>query len=341
MFRFKRIFYFILCAAVAVSMSCGSKETPSFKGKITFLKGSAQIQSADGKIKQLAFADDVEAGSEVKTDTKSYIFIQFGETSVVKMQENSTLKIGKLISVNNMDLHLEQGQVLSKINKLGKGESFSIMTPTTVASVRGTQFSVSYGEGRTDISVAQGRVNVGVKKETAADLKETVESDYIEVKDVDAGKTAYVDKIADVNEKKAGSDLIVINDINENQKSVLKDIETVPIIEKPDSKKPEEIKEIYKPVIEVIEKSEDISTSVKKPLTQAEKTVKIKQLIQKKTVTEAEIRETFDRIDEITLFNKNIIRGAIISRGDNYTVLTAKGTIKIKQDDISNIRVIK
>ena len=64
-------------------------------------------------------------------------------------------------------------------------------------------------------------------------------------------------------------------------------------------------------------------------------------MIKKKENTLAEIREVFERIDEITLYNGRLIQGAIISRGEKYKVLTTKGALDVNENDIKKVKVMK
>jgi|GEM_PF-1859172 len=53
------------------------------------------------------------------------------------------------------------------------------------------------------------------------------------------------------------------------------------------------------------------------------------------------IQKDLGRIDEIRLYNGRVIQGAIISRGDEYLVLTVSGTVKIPEKQIKNVRIIR
>lgn len=57
--------------------------------------------------------------------------------------------------------------------------------------------------------------------------------------------------------------------------------------------------------------------------------------------TLASLKEDFERLDEIRMYNGRILRGAIISRGKMYLVLTPTGKVKIPEEQIKNIRIIR
>lgn len=54
-----------------------------------------------------------------------------------------------------------------------------------------------------------------------------------------------------------------------------------------------------------------------------------------------EIKEAFNRIDVITLFSGQVIRGAIITTGRTYDVLTPQGMVKISESEVRSIEVLK
>ena len=67
----------------------------------------------------------------------------------------------------------------------------------------------------------------------------------------------------------------------------------------------------------------------------------IRALIKKENRTIEDIKVVFKRIDEITLFNGKIIRGAITERGEMYSVITTDGVAKISEKEIQTVKVIR
>jgi len=53
------------------------------------------------------------------------------------------------------------------------------------------------------------------------------------------------------------------------------------------------------------------------------------------------LQKDFERVDEIRLYNGRILRGAVISRGVMYLILTPEGKVKIPEKQIKNIRIIR
>lgn len=75
---------------------------------------------------------------EIKTEKNSIMDIRFHDTMAIRLQENSTLKIDDL-NAKKIFLNVRQGSMFGTFEKIFKNHSLKINTPTTVASVRGTE----------------------------------------------------------------------------------------------------------------------------------------------------------------------------------------------------------
>ena len=67
----------------------------------------------------------------------------------------------------------------------------------------------------------------------------------------------------------------------------------------------------------------------------------VQSLIKKKKRTIEEIKGVFGRTDEIILYSGKVIKGAIIERGEKYSILTPERVIKISAKDIQSVRVVR
>jgi len=57
-----------------------------------------------------------------------------------------------------------------------------------------------------------------------------------------------------------------------------------------------------------------------------------------KTLSLDEIRARYKWVDEITLYNGKIFRGAVMSRGETYRVLTTEGIVMIPRSQIKMVK---
>jgi hypothetical protein len=83
------------------------------------------------------------------------------EQNVVRMMANSVLVIDKLTTtdtgadtVSDTELNLKQGSIYASVKKLSAAAQYLVKTPTGIAGVRGTQFSVTLNANGTINSIA-------------------------------------------------------------------------------------------------------------------------------------------------------------------------------------------
>ena len=92
----------------------------------------------------LTGGDVLKENDIITTGIMSSCDIRIGD-SIIRIKEKSKVLISQLLkngNVENITLGLDIGKMLCKPKKLIKSESFLVKTPTAVAGVRGTQFSV-------------------------------------------------------------------------------------------------------------------------------------------------------------------------------------------------------
>jgi len=173
----------------------------------------------DVDLKREAKKTDVKKGDELFNDDElismedSYAAVKFVDgSSIVKLFPNSSLKIH--IENDNRKIHfLKMGELWTKVTK-GFGE-FSIETPTTVASVKGTEFLLSIDEnGETDIFTFKGEVFIKNKfndieallkagQKAHSDGKSEIKVLDIAADDIDKDTQKYIDKTFQQKSKKS------------------------------------------------------------------------------------------------------------------------------------------
>jgi hypothetical protein len=311
-----------------VLFGCKSRKPGDTSGIVTFKLGSAQIHTEGGRQVELQVKDPVLPGDTIVTGEKSTAVVQFAENCVVRVDESSTITV-KAISENNRDLFVRKGQVLAKLIRTGNNNA-TIATPTAVAGVRGTQFSVNFRDGSTKVAVTEGKVAVSAVR---SDEKGTPAEQPKEEKLTEAGSTAEITAQPKTAEGKEAPLALNVRPISETEKTELKKIESVPVIPEAEKKTPEAIESTVKKATTGEDETKETSAEARQE--------KLKALMEKKTRSIEEIREVFNRIDEITLYNGRVIQGAVISRGERYTILTPGGTVSIPEKEIKGSRILK
>ena len=157
------IFLAVSCGGAGAEKSAvSSVDVPQItQGLITFTTGDVQ-KFQNNEWTDAEINDFVEKGDTVKVESDSFCEIQFGNTAVIKIEENTELVIPSLntgAGTTDISVKMITGSVLSKVNKLTTGDSFTVQTQSAACGVRGTQFMVTAeGDADTLLAVKEGSV---------------------------------------------------------------------------------------------------------------------------------------------------------------------------------------
>jgi len=186
----RRMIYLLVAAAFLFPSACGKKEAPVvkpvFNFKVQTVIGEVKITAAAGE-RGASAGDAVGLNDIIVTGKKSIADITYGSSGIIRINENSHVSIAAITDGISGDtlINLERGKVFLTLGKL-ENTGFKVKTPTVVASVRGTSFTVSADL----IKGAKCSVMKGVVTVTPVKKGEAVEGKSIDV--VAGQKTGYV-----------------------------------------------------------------------------------------------------------------------------------------------------
>jgi len=155
------------------------------------VSGTASYIDAGGLSHGLKAGDVLKPGDTVKTDTDSEVDLLLEHLeSAVGLSGGSVLKLERLSyedtpvgRIAQTRLNLSAGELFGKVRKQLAGARFEVVTPKSVAYVRGTTFFINSQTG--DVHVTAGTVEVKVRLVTASGtLEKTVT--------VSAGQSLFV-----------------------------------------------------------------------------------------------------------------------------------------------------
>lgn len=168
---------------ILFAVSCGNKSAVSSKdviASIVFMLGDVSVEKKGSSIKA-SLNSIVDKGSVIKTLKGSQCNILIQPDSYILVKENSSFSIESLTQnsdgTSNSSVELKVGKIAVNPGKLLKGSDFRVKTPTAVAAVRGTKFTVSTDDGKgIKISVIEGKVELKPRAEQLekADTPEAV-----------------------------------------------------------------------------------------------------------------------------------------------------------------------
>ncbi len=195
-----KIYSAALCAAAVIAgASCGTGADKLTH--VTFFMGNVKIARAGGEVKP-AITMVINDDDVVTTGPASFILMQVDRDIVIRIDENSSVVMKNIVPKVNREVAINNGKVLSKVMKLGKGDSYLVKTPTAVVAVRGTEFSVSYGPGKTVAAVRKGSVEAESakleKKETIPEGTTLVITDKTETRKISGPESTELENISNI-----------------------------------------------------------------------------------------------------------------------------------------------
>jgi hypothetical protein len=135
--------------------------------QVVAVMGSAHVQlPGQSQQQNVAAGLTLGYGAHLTTDANTSLTLQFADGSRVLMQENSTLDLDQMSAYGRTGmvdtrLRLQHGRVTTAVTPMtGVAAHFSVETPGTISSVRGTHFRVAADGDHTQTEVLTGRVDV-------------------------------------------------------------------------------------------------------------------------------------------------------------------------------------
>ena len=122
----------------------------------------------------------------IKTSDNSSASVILFKSSIIRLDSNTEIMLSELSSdeeETNIKIQQDAGRTWNTIQKISGIDNYEVQTPTTVASVRGTSFSVNVSSnGSTEVGVGNGTVNVSsFQNDTVLDTIEVNSNESVTV----------------------------------------------------------------------------------------------------------------------------------------------------------------
>lgn len=357
----KKIPILIYITILITAISSCSKKSGPIQGEVTFITGTLKINTADAIVGSRVSKDDT-----LITGEKSEAVIQIAETAAITLKSGTEIKFGNLISNSGesavIEMELNKGNTYHKI--IRKGTDYSVKAPTAVASVRGTSFEMTAGEKSTRINVDTGTVYVKkLSSETRTDrtLTDTQRKGEEEIV-LTAGQSLEIFSNGSFSGNRKGGETAGTPPAEEkkstsregkqkNSRDALAP-ESKTLSDKKTAVKPgrissEKTESKKKDTAYTTGRKEGVTTEERKGTAKAEKVEKkpdpeeVKALVKNKERKLEDIKEVYSRIDRVYLYSGDVITGAIIERGETYSIFTTGGIVKVSRKDIQSNEIVK
>lgn len=134
---------------------------------VVAVMGSAHVQlPGETQTETVTPGMTLGIGTHLTTDANASLTLQFADGSRLLMEQDSTLDLDQMSAYGRTGmvdtrLRLQHGHVVNAVTPMtGVGAHFSVETPGTISSVRGTHFRVTADGGQSRTEVLTGRVDV-------------------------------------------------------------------------------------------------------------------------------------------------------------------------------------
>jgi hypothetical protein len=133
---------------------------------VTFVLGKTLVKPAEAKSDWniLKVGKILGQNDQIKVGAQGRVVLQSETNSVITIKENSLVSINSLFNPQNneekTEVALKTGKTVINPRKLMGQSKFTVRTPSMVAGVRGTVFSVEYQAGKSKVAVQEGKVAV-------------------------------------------------------------------------------------------------------------------------------------------------------------------------------------
>ena len=140
--------------------SCGKKAEEPLSMLVVFASGQVQLTRAKQQM-PVKTGMLVNTGDVISTNEGS-VDLQTRAGTAVRIRSNSRISVESIAGPSGGEnkVALNQGSVFANARKQARADEFSVSTPTAIAGVRGTSFSVTVdGQGRgAQVRVLDGKV---------------------------------------------------------------------------------------------------------------------------------------------------------------------------------------
>ena len=161
----------------------------------------------------------LEAGDIIRTGSKSTLEIRYKNRTSITLSENTVVKIGNANVASSDEVTVVSGRASAVFPKGTKGTN-KVYTPTTVAAVRGTKFTVDVDKGNSTIVLNEGKLDVNNPySRLSMNAGDNVKSDVGEkIEKSNQPSKELSEAVADLN-KAIGAFNKYVNDLDSSSKT--------------------------------------------------------------------------------------------------------------------------
>lgn len=361
------------CKKPDSTISNAETQQTELKAVIVFSIGESKVTHLDGTEEKARLGVVLKVGDVIETGPKGKIDIQFDSGSSIRIAPSTKIDFTRLTSNQeggqDTQVSISSGKLFADVKKSKKSDSFTVVTPTAIAGVRGTKFIVDSNPklNKVTVKVLEGSVFASPRvaaleklPEEAATREDIVKlSQAIQASEVilDDGKSV----VLVARKEKLIADSVDTLDIPSALSALEKE---KPNLMNANFTKSEE--QELRTIIKLDEKTASELIALNESAQSADSEGKVAELErkrkeleeklaslqeQKKKEFESSLASTpkelksnkdivsyYEKIEKIQLINGNTIIGAIINQEEGSIIVhTEKGIIRVPMDEVDTV----
>lgn len=362
------------CKKPESGLGLDSSKDSSLSAVVVFSVGESKIEHSDGTVEKAKLGVTVKTGDRIETGVKGKVDLQFPSGSSIRIAPGTTLDFARLAmnteGGSDSQVALSSGKVFADVKKTKKTDSFSVVTPTAIAGVRGTSFIVENNAktGKAKVKVLEGSVATAPRipaldklSAEQIDANEDLKKLRDSIQEVEIVLEKGQESSISSNDKKLAVENIDTLDIQEATVTIGKkkaNIEPARFTKSEEQELKTIVKVDEKTAKEMVDlNNQSASTDDATKLAEIEKKKKgieeklaTKQEAKKKEFETSiakepkplkdnrEIVSYYERIEKITMVDGSSVVGAIVNQEDDVMIVhTEQGIKRIKLDDINEV----
>lgn len=155
----KRSFKIAGLLVIALLLATSAYALAESAGKMTSIEGKVDITKPGKAAVPAKLGDLVYVGDIIRTKLKSKCEVTFTDGNVLRLAENTRVRVSEYAMGKDGTLDLFRGKIQSIVGATGvvKGSKYEVHTPTAIAGVRGTNFFTYYQAGVTGVIFKEGQ----------------------------------------------------------------------------------------------------------------------------------------------------------------------------------------
>ena len=358
--RIKFLAIALIASAATLAVNCGQKasEAANTSMMVVYTTGSAFILP-EGKSEVPAKVGMVVRQNDVIRTESGTVDLQTRSGSAVRVREMTRITISALNASGETKLNMQHGGLLASVKKAGQGENFSVVTPTAIAGVRGTTFSVEVGEdSRSSVRVIDGKVAMAPRVASLdkfSDAQIKADPNLQKLSDLSKKEIVLEDKTQGTLDANLEKQLMNANQVLDSASPA--PAKLTDVVAATNTAKPVESQKVEVSTREIIEARTLVTVdpsimekAVKGQESEAAKEITSRREVAQETVlnqimedagsvklnSEKEIQQRYNKLELVVLKNGDQIRGAVIAQTENSIVVhSPEGVKKIPRSDLN------